>query len=537
MNTILILILIILVSITSIGMVLVLFALKKGQGISLGENVNDNQLKKIRQTIRNEIELETKSTLLEEQARIHKQEEILQQQLSDLKESIAKREIQVEGKLERLDDEKAKIHEIKDELREIKSSLIEKKDELEEITKKQQKEFTQKLEEVAKYTQKQAKEYLLTKTKEEVGDDLLQWQTKFIQEHEEEAHIKAREIIALALQRCSSEVANEFTITTIKLRNEDEKGKIIGKSGRNIQWLEKTLGVELIIDDTPEIITVSGFSSIRRNVAKRTIELLLEDGRIHPALIEDMHEKAKAEIAQEIADGGQWAVNELNIYDFPAKLIRLIGRLKFRTSYGQNMLKHSVEMAKLAALIANDINASYPADTNPVDVDICIKGALLHDVGKGVDEDINPKADHITLGEKICDTFGLDWRIKKCVSSHHDESYYDKEHGFCIEAAIVDACDNLSGGRIGARKETAEAYYQRMNDLEKIANDTKGVTKSWIMRGSRELWVFFDTEQISSSDMLSLVQDIAQKIQTTVNYPGEIKVIGFWENKIVEYAR
>jgi ribonuclease Y len=200
------------------------------------------------------------------------------------------------------------------------------------------------------------------------------------------------------------------------------------------------------------------------------------------------------------------------------------------------MLKHSVEMAKLAALLANEMNLKFPHRERPIDVSICVKGALLHDIGKAVDEESIPHGNHVEIGEKICDTFNLDWRIRKCISSHHDESYYDPEHGFCIEAAIVDACDNISGGRLGARKETAEAYYQRMEDLEKIAEGTPGVNKCWIMRGSRELWVFFDTEKIDALKMHELTRGIAKRIQTDIKYPGEIKVVGIWEDKIVEYA-
>jgi ribonucrease Y len=181
------------------------------------------------------------------------------------------------------------------------------------------------------------------------------------------------------------------------------------------------------------------------------------------------------------------------------------------------------------------MNTQFP-HRKPVDVDICVKGALLHDIGKAVDEETIPKGNHVELGEKVCDIFGLDWRIKKCVSSHHDESYYDAEHGFCIEASLVDACDNISGGRLGARKETAEAYYQRMEALEKVADTTPGVTKSWIMRGSRELWVFFDTNAITPDQMHKATREIANRIQTDVKYPGEIKIVGLWEDKIVEYA-
>lgn len=466
---------------------------------------------------------------------LKEEEKEMRERIQSLQEKIDYKETLLTEKMDKLSHEKDQVEKIKENLREIKSHLISKQEELSKMEAEQKKEYFSKLEKIAEITKEEAKKTIVDDARREIGQELIDLQSKMLESAEEEASLKAREIVALAVQRCSSEVANEFTVTTVKLPDEDAKGKIIGKGGRNIQWLEKTLGVELVIDETPETMTVSGFNSVRRHIAKRTIELLLDDGRIHPGSIEDMYEKAKAEISQEIADRGQWAVNELGIYDFPAKLVRIIGRLHFRTSYGQNMLKHSVEMAKLARLLAEEMNEKF-FTSKPVDIDVCVKGALLHDIGKAIDEETQPKGNHVDLGEKICESFGLDWRIRKCVSSHHDESYYDPEHGFCIEASLVDACDNISGGRIGARKETAEAYFQRVEALENLAKTTPGVTKSWIMRGSRELWVFFDTEKVEASQMYDIVRDITKRIQTEVKYPGEIKVVGLWEEKIVEYA-
>jgi ribonucrease Y len=484
------------------------------------EKDNEVALSKIRLEIISELKAEEKE---------------MRKRALDLQESIDKKESFLNDKLEKFEEEKKHVLGLKDEIDSIKARLVQKESEVAQKEAQQQVALDAKLTEIAKLTKEEAKDQILEVSKVEMGSELLEWQKKMLENAEEDAVNKAREIVALAVQRCSSEVANEFTITTVKLPDEDAKGKIIGKGGRNIQWLEKTLGVELVIDETPEVVTISGFNSIRRHIAKKTLEKLLEDGRIHPASIEEMYEKSKGEIAQEIAEAGQWAVNELGIYDFPAKLIRIIGRLKYRTSYGQNMLRHSVEMAKLASLLAKEMNVQFP-QRKPVDVNICIKGALLHDIGKAIDEETTPKGNHVDLGEKVCETFGLDWRIRKCVSSHHDESYYDEENGFCLEAALVDACDNISGGRMGARKETGEAYFQRMESLEKIGETTPGVTKSWIMRGSRELWVFFDTEKITPSQMHVATREIAKRIQTEVKYPGEIKIVGLWEDKIVEYA-
>jgi len=477
----------------------------------------------IRQEFEERNQLKLEKMQLDAQAQLQKEEEKMHQRILDLQE--------------KLDTERSALEYDRTELQTIKLQVEQRQADLEKHASSLEETYQKQLADIAHISETEAKELLLRTAKTQMGGELLAWQKKFLDAAQDDANDTARQIVALAVQQCSSEVANEFTITTVRLNEDNDKGKLIGKQGRNIQWLEKTLGVELVIDDTPEVITISGFSSVRRNIAKKTVEKLLADGRIHPASIEEMYTKARGEIAQEIADAGQWAVNELGIYDFPAKLVRLIGRLKFRTSYGQNMLKHSVEMAKLARLLAEEMNDKFVHREKPIDVEICVKGALLHDIGKAIDEETEPKGNHIHLGEKVCDTFGLDWRIRKCVSSHHDESYEDPEHGFCIEAVLVDACDNISGGRLGARKETTEAYFQRVEAMENIAEHTPGVNKAWIMRGSRELWVFFDTEKISPAQMHDITRGIAQNIQVDVKYPGEIKVVGMWEDKIVEYAR
>ena len=464
---------------------------------------------------------------------VEKQEQDMRNRLLSLQEKIEAKEVVLDEKMNSLAIKAEDVEATKEKLREIKVNLENAKAELEKQKQAQDGEFKETLAKIAKLPYQEAKDLVIQKATEDMGASLLTLQHKLLESAQEDANFKARQIVALAIQRCSSEVANEFTLTTIKLADDDMKGRIIGKQGCNIQWLEKTLGVEIVIDETPEIVTISGFNSIRRHIAKRTMEMLLEDGRIHPASIEDFYNKAQGEIAEEIANSWQWAVEELGIYDFPPKLIRIIGRLKFRTSYGQNMLKHSVEMAKLAELLAIELNKNFP-NRVPIDLQIVKKGALLHDIGKALDQEI--EGNHVDLGEKVCDTFGLDWRIRKCVSSHHNEQYEDTERGFCIEAVVVDACDNISGGRLGARKEAAEAYFQRMESLEKIAETTPGITKTWIMRGSRELWIFFDTEKISPDKMHKITREVAERVQTEAKYPGEIKVIGFWEDRAIEWA-
>ncbi len=477
--------------------------------------------------MKNSLELDRLKLKLQEKNQ--KEEEIMREKVLELQVEVNRKEDELNDKLEGIND-------LKEDLNQERSELLDKENELNKEKSGLAEKIRQSLEKVAKLSTKDARKELKENVHEEMGEDLLIWQKKALQSAKDTVNKKAREIVSLAIQRCSSEVANEVTVTNVKLNSDDEKGKIIGKGGRNIQWLEKTLGVEIVIDETPEVVTVSGFSSIRRHIAKRTLEKLLEDGRIHPGSIEDMYTKAKAELSQDIEEAGRWAVEALGIYDFPDKLIRIIGRLKFRTSYGQNMLTHSVEMARLAGILAKDLNQQFPANP-PIEVDMCIKGALLHDIGKAIDEEtVGGKGDHVTLGEKVCDTFGLNWKIKKCVSSHHNEEYEDAEKGMCLEAVIVDACDNISGSRPGGRKESVEAYTQRVEALEKIAENIPGINKAWVMRGSRELWVFFDTKKTTPAQMHKLVKLISEQIQTDVTYPGEIKIIGMWEDKAIAYA-
>lgn len=372
---------------------------------------------------------------------------------------------------------------------------------------------------------------------DKTDQELLKYEQQKRATIDEQTSQKGVELVALAIQRASSEVSNEHTITTVEVADEEVKGKIIGKNGRNIQWLEKTLGVEIIVDETPNQVTISGFNSIRREIAKQTLQLLLDDGRIHPASIEEMYTRAKKNTQEIIMEKGRNTLGELEITGYPDALVELIGRLHFRTSYGQNMLRHSVEMAGLAKLLATQLNEEFPNLLTPINVNICMQGALLHDIGKSMDEETIPKGDHVELGRKICDRFGLDWRVKCCISSHHNEQYYDPKYGFCIEAPIVDACDNISGARLGARKATKEEYTQRLHALEQVTNGIEGVTKSWIMRGNKELWVFFDTEKVDHSKMQQILHTITQKIEDEITTPTAIKVVGYWEDRIVEYAK
>lgn len=485
--------------------------------------------KDLEDTLEQRAKLKIEEQKLKLREDIAKEEEKIRSKSLELQLELNKKQEEITKKLEEINIQKAGLEE-------EKSGLLDRQSRVEEKEKTLDKEYKEKLEKASKLKQSDAQSLIMERAEEAVGQDLLSYQKKALESVKERVDEEARQLVLEAVQRCTSEVANEATITVVKLKNPEDKGKIIGKQGRNIQWLEKTLGVEIVIDDTPDAVTVSGFNSIRRHVAKRTLEMLLEDGRVHPGAIEDMYEKAKNNISTEITQAGHEAVESLGIIDFPEKLIRIIGRLKFRTSYGQNILKHSVEMARLAKLLATEMNEKFFTLPKQVDVDICIKGALLHDIGKALDEEGATKGDHVLLGQKVAETFNLDWRIVKCITAHHDESYEDKKNGLCLEAIIVDACDNISGARPGARKESVEAFYQRVESMEKIASETPGVKQAWVMKGSRELWVFFDTNNITPKQMHDLTRTIADRIQGEVRYPGEIKVLGLWEDRVIEYA-
>jgi ribonuclease Y len=306
------------------------------------------------------------------------------------------------------------------------------------------------------------------------------------------------------------------------------KGRIIGKEGRNIRAFEQMMGVEILIDDSPDTVVISGFNSIRRHIAKLTLEKLVADGRIHPARIEEAYEKSKSEINDQIKEAGQQAVYELGITSFPPKLVHLVGRLLFRTSYGQNILRHSVEMAKLGALMAEELGA---------DVQITKQGALLHDIGKALDQDL--EGSHVELGKKVAEKFNLDARVIEAIASHHADTDVRGETAAAqsVEAIIVDACDNISGARPGARKDSLENYIKRLTDLENIANSYEGVEKTYAIMGGREIRVFVQPAKLDDLACQKLARDIANRLEQELKFPGEIKVHVIRETRVIEYAR
>jgi ribonuclease Y len=377
------------------------------------------------------------------------------------------------------------------------------------------------LERISGLTSEQAKEYLLKTVEEDVKLDTAKLIKEMENKAKEEADKKAREYVVTAIQKCAADHVAETTISVVQLPNDEMKGRIIGREGRNIRTLETMTGVDLIIDDTPEAVILSGFDPIRREVARIALEKLILDGRIHPARIEEMVEKAQKEVDQMIREEGEAATLEVGVHGIHPELVRLLGRMKFRTSYGQNALKHSIEVAHLSGLLAGEIG---------VDVRTAKRAGLLHDIGKSVDHDM--EGSHIQIGVDLCRKYKESAIVINAVEAHHG----DVEPQSLI-ACIVQAADTISAARPGARRETLETYSNRLKQLEDISNGFKGVDKSFAIQAGREIRVMVVPEQVSDADMVLLARDISKRIESEMEYPGQIKVNVIRESRVTDYAK
>ena len=379
----------------------------------------------------------------------------------------------------------------------------------------------QELERISSLTAEQAREQLLKQIEERSRSDALQIIKKVETEAREEADRRAREIIALAIQRCASDHTADITVSVVPLPTDDMKGRIIGREGRNIRTLEALTGVDFIIDDTPEAVTLSSFDPIRREIAKIALEKLIADGRIHPARIEEMVEKSQRELEQRIREEGERAAFEAGVHGLHPEEIKLLGRLRFRYSYGQNILQHSVEVALLAGLLAGYLDA---------DVQIAKRAGLLHDIGKALTHEV--EGTHIAIGVDISRRYHESPEVLNAIAYHHGE-----EEAKYIEAILVAAADAISGSRPGARKETAEMYIKRLENLERIATSFAGVEKAYAIQAGREIRVIVKPAEIDDTSAQTLARDVAKKIEEELEYPGQIKVTVLRETRVVEYAR
>ncbi len=424
---------------------------------------------------------------------------------------LEERENKFDQKLLSLEDKNTAIEIEKERLRKIKDRLIEL-----------QEENNVKLQEVAGLSMEEALERLLMKVEKDSEETLINRVHKLDAQVEEELDRKAKKMLALVVERYAGNIAVETTTTNVALPSDDMKGRIIGKEGRNIKALERLTGTEIIVDDTPEMIMISSFSPIRRQVAKRTIEMLVKDGRIQPARIEEAISRSKKELAIEMKKAGESALSDLGIAisTIDPKLIQILGRLKFRTSYGQNQLQHGIEVAHISAMLAEELGA---------DIAVCKKGGLFHDIGKAVDHDM--QGSHPEIGYNIMKKFGFPEEVAYQSVGHH----VDKPK--TIEAVIVKAADAISGARPGARKNTLEQYVQRLEELEATASEFAGVEKAYAIQAGREVRVFVKPQEIDDFAAYTLAKTIAKKIESELNYPGEVKVTIIRETRVTEYAR
>jgi ribonuclease Y len=423
---------------------------------------------------------------------------------------LADRETALDSKLDQLDKRADKLRKQEDEVEELKT-------EIREIRARQQ----EKLEKIAGLKKDEAKQKLMQMTEHDIKQDLVDLVTKMQHDAIEDAEERAQTILVSAMERMSSEVTAERTVTAIKLTDDEMKGRIIGKEGRNIQALQRATGVDILVDDTPGMIVLSSFDPIRRQIARLTLEMLMKDGRIHPGRIEEVVAKAEKQIEKEIIRAGEDAAREVGVAGIPKEMLQLLGELKFRTSYGQNVLLHSTEMAHMAGLIAEEIGA---------DVRITKIATLLHDVGKAVTHKVEGKHHHI--GAEIARKNGMDERIVHAIEAHHDDI-----EATTPEALIVRVCDALSAARPGARNISAENFVERMRDLENIATSFKGIDKAYAISAGREIRVIVSPKAVDDLTAIKLARDIATKIESTMQYPGTIKVNVIRETRAIEFAK
>ena len=443
---------------------------------------------------------------------------------NELDKEIKERRAEAQRYERRVQQKEENIDKKADAIEKREASLAAREETLgrmkEEVSKLNE-QRVQELERISGLTSEQAKDYLLKIVEDEVKHESAVMIKEMESRAKEEADKKAKEYVVNAIQRCAADHVSETTISVVQLPNDEMKGRIIGREGRNIRTLETMTGVDLIIDDTPEAVILSGFDPIRREVARIALERLIVDGRIHPARIEEMVEKAQKEVEVMIKEEGEAATLEVGVHGIHPELVRLLGKMKFRTSYGQNALKHSIEVAQLSGLLAAELG---------LDVRLAKRAGLLHDIGKAVDHEM--EGSHIQLGAELCRKYKENATVINAVESHHG----DVEPTSLI-ACIVQAADTISAARPGARRETLETYTSRLRQLEDITNNFKGVDKSFAIQAGREVRVMVVPEQISDADMVLLARDISKQIEAELEYPGQIKVNVIRESRVIDYAK
>ena len=462
-------------------------------------------------------ETKKREALLEAKEENIKTRNDLEKEIRDRRSEVQRNERRIQQKEETIDRKSDALERKEQSLTARDESLQKQKEEISKLSEQK----VQELERISGLTSEQAKDYLLKTVEEDVKHDSAVMIKEMEAEAKEEADKKAKEYVVSAIQRCAADHVAESTISVVQLPNDEMKRRIIGREGRNIRTLETMTGVDLIIDDTPEAVVVSGFDPIRREIARIALEKLIVDGRIHPARIEEMVEKAKKEVDARIKEEGEAATLEVGVHGIQPELVKLLGKMHFRTSYGQNALKHSIEVAQLSGLLAGELG---------LDVRLAKRAGLLHDIGKAVDHEM--EGSHVQLGAELCRKYKENPVVINAVESHHG----DVEPTNLI-SCIVQAADTISAARPGARRETLETYTTRLKQLEDITNSFKGVANSYAIQAGREVRVMVVPEQISDTDMVLLAHDISKRIESEMEYPGQIKVNVIRESRVTDYAK
>ena len=493
-------------------------------GYLLRKNVGESKIGSAEQKAQNLIldaenaaENIKKEKILEAMEETHSLKSELENDIRDRRKEVEKSERRILQKEENIEKKLENIERREDGLSKRERSMNEKHQKIDEYLAKQREE----LEKISGYTQEEAKQILLDEVEKDIRKDASAMITQVETEAKDEADKRAREIVTMAIQRCAADQVAETTVSVVPLPSDDMKGRIIGREGRNIRAIETLTGVDLIIDDTPEAVILSGFDPIRREIARIALEKLITDGRIHPARIEEMVQKATKEVNNIIKEEGEQACFETGVHNLHPEMVKLLGRLKYRTSYGQNVLKHSIEVSLLAGLMASELG---------YDPRLAKRAGLLHDIGKSIDHEV--EGTHVEIGANICKKYKESWKVVNAVQAHHGDV-----EPTTMEAVLVAAADALSAARPGARRETLESYIKRLESLEEIANTTKGVDKSYAIQAGREIRIAVKPNQVKDDEVPMLAREIAKKIEGELEYPGQIKVNVIRETRATDYAK
>lgn len=458
-----------------------------------------------------------KEKLIEAKEEIHKLRSELDREIKERRNDVQRQERRVQQKEDTIDKKTQQIEKREEEVQKKLSDADKVREEVDRVKKLQMAQ----LEKIADFTESQAKDYLLKQVEETLVHEKALLIKNVEEQAKEEAEKKARNIITGAIQRCAADHVTETTVSVVALPNDEMKGRIIGREGRNIRTIETLTGVDLIIDDTPEAVILSGFDPVRREIARRSLEKLISDGRIHPGRIEEMVEKSTKEVDNIIKQEGERAMFETHVHGLHPEIVRLLGRLKYRTSYGQNVLQHSIEVSHIAGLMAGELGA---------DVTLAKRAGLLHDIGKAVDHEV--EGSHITIGGDIAKKYKENDKVINAIMAHHGDV-----EPKTIEACLVQAADGISAARPGARRENLESYIKRLETLEEIANSFKGVERSFAIQAGREIRIMVKSDAVSDDETVLMAKDIVKRIENEMEYPGQIKVNVIRELRAIEYAK